>query len=94
MESVANPTYPSLREFFPSALRIERAIFDLFGVKSMESDLQLCPPCIRLAVSLRTSNIDKQFRHPILKPIRRIGGYRHAKDRAVCRLSVAGPMRG
>jgi Ni,Fe-hydrogenase III large subunit/Ni,Fe-hydrogenase III component G len=34
----AKPTYPSLREFFPSALRMERAIFDLFGVKSMEPD--------------------------------------------------------
>jgi Ni,Fe-hydrogenase III large subunit/Ni,Fe-hydrogenase III component G len=38
MEGGANPTYPSLREFFPSALRMERAIFDLFGVKSMEPD--------------------------------------------------------
>lgn len=38
MEAGANPSYPSLREFFPSALRMERAIFDLFGVKSMEPD--------------------------------------------------------
>jgi Ni,Fe-hydrogenase III large subunit/Ni,Fe-hydrogenase III component G len=38
MEGGANPTYPSLREFFPSALRMERAIFDLCGVKSMEPD--------------------------------------------------------
>ncbi len=38
MESGANPTYPSLREFFPSALRMERAIFDLLGIKSMEPD--------------------------------------------------------
>jgi Ni,Fe-hydrogenase III large subunit/Ni,Fe-hydrogenase III component G len=38
MDGGPNPTYPSLREFFPSALRMERAIFDLFGVKSMEPD--------------------------------------------------------
>ncbi len=38
MDGGANPTYPSLREFFPSAVRMERAIFDLFGVKSMEPD--------------------------------------------------------
>ena len=38
MEGGAKPTYPSLREFFPSALRMERAIFDLFGIKSMEPD--------------------------------------------------------
>lgn len=38
MDGGARPTYPSLREFFPSALRMERAIFDLFGVKSMEPD--------------------------------------------------------
>ncbi|HWE84362.1 MAG TPA: NADH-quinone oxidoreductase subunit C [Terracidiphilus sp.] len=38
MEGGAKPTFPSLREFFPSALRMERAIFDLLGVKSMEPD--------------------------------------------------------
>src|SRR5579863_438169 len=38
MEDGANPSYPSLREFFPSALRMERAIFDLLGIKSMEPD--------------------------------------------------------
>ncbi len=38
MEDGAKPAYPSLREFFPSALRMERAISDLFGVKSMEPD--------------------------------------------------------
>ncbi len=38
MEGGAKPIYPSLREVFPSALRMERAIFDLFGVKSMEPD--------------------------------------------------------
>jgi Ni,Fe-hydrogenase III large subunit len=38
IEGGANPTYPSLREFFPSTLRMERAISDLFGVKSMEPD--------------------------------------------------------
>jgi Ni,Fe-hydrogenase III large subunit/Ni,Fe-hydrogenase III component G len=34
----AKPTFPSLQEFFPSALRMERAIFDLLGIKSMEPD--------------------------------------------------------
>lgn len=38
MQAGVNPSYPSLREFFPSALRMERAIFDLFGMKSMEPD--------------------------------------------------------
>jgi Ni,Fe-hydrogenase III large subunit/Ni,Fe-hydrogenase III component G len=38
MESGSKPTYPSLREYFPSALRMERAIFDLLGIKSMEPD--------------------------------------------------------
>jgi len=38
MAAGSNPTYPNLREFFPSALRMERAIFDLFGLKSMEPD--------------------------------------------------------
>lgn len=38
MDDGPNPTYPSLQEFFPSALRMERAIFDLFGLKSMELD--------------------------------------------------------
>jgi len=38
MEGGTKPTYPSLREFFPSALRMERAIFDLLGIKSMEPD--------------------------------------------------------
>jgi Ni,Fe-hydrogenase III large subunit/Ni,Fe-hydrogenase III component G len=38
MEGGTNPSYPSLREFFPSALRMERAIFDLLGIKSMEPD--------------------------------------------------------
>lgn len=38
MEGGTKPTYPSLREFFPSALRMERGIFDLLGIKSMESD--------------------------------------------------------
>ena len=38
MEAGANPSYPSLRELFPSALRMERAIFDLLGIKSMEPD--------------------------------------------------------
>ena len=38
MQPGANPSYPSLCEFFPCALRMERAIFDLLGVKSMEPD--------------------------------------------------------
>ena len=38
MHAGADPTYPSLREFFPSALRMERAIFDLLGIKSVEPD--------------------------------------------------------
>src|SRR5579883_1925472 len=38
MEGGTKPTYPSLREYFPSALRMERAIFDLLGIKSIEPD--------------------------------------------------------
>jgi len=38
MEGGTKPTYPTLREYFPSALRMERAIFDLLGIKSMEPD--------------------------------------------------------
>lgn len=38
IEGRSNPAYPSLLESFPSALRMERAIFDLFGIKSMEPD--------------------------------------------------------
>lgn len=38
MDDGAKPTYPSLREYFPSALRMERAISDLVGIKSMEPD--------------------------------------------------------
>ena len=38
MEGGSKPTYPSVAEFFPSALRMERAIFDLTGVRSMETD--------------------------------------------------------
>jgi len=34
----ANPSYPGLREFFPSTLRMERAISDLLGMKSLEAD--------------------------------------------------------
>ena len=40
MDDGAGPTYPSLREYFPSALRMERAIFDLVGIKSTEPDLR------------------------------------------------------
>ena len=38
MESGGKPTYPSVAEFFPSALRMERAIFDLIGIRSMQAD--------------------------------------------------------
>ena len=38
MEGVANPTYPSLASVFPSALRMERAMYDLLGVASTEPD--------------------------------------------------------
>lgn len=38
MDSGTKPTFPSLREFFPSAVRMERAVFDLLGIKSMEPD--------------------------------------------------------
>jgi Ni,Fe-hydrogenase III large subunit/Ni,Fe-hydrogenase III component G len=38
MDGGTKPTYPSLREYFPSALRMERAIFDLLGIKSLEPD--------------------------------------------------------
>jgi Ni,Fe-hydrogenase III large subunit/Ni,Fe-hydrogenase III component G len=38
MEGGTKPTYPSIREFFPGALRMERAIFDLLGIKGMEPD--------------------------------------------------------
>lgn len=38
MDEHKTPTYPSLAEIFPSALRMERAVFDLVGIKSMEPD--------------------------------------------------------
>lgn len=38
MEGHTRPAYPSLAEIFPSALRMERAIFDLLGIKSIEAD--------------------------------------------------------
>ncbi|MGA9672670.1 MAG: NADH-quinone oxidoreductase subunit C [Terracidiphilus sp.] len=38
MESGGKPTYPNVTEFFPSALRMERAIFDLLGIRSMGAD--------------------------------------------------------
>ena len=38
MESGGKPTYPSVTEFFPSALRMERAIFDLLGIRSLEAE--------------------------------------------------------
>lgn len=38
VEAGANPCYPSLGDIFPSALRMEREVFDLFGVQSMQPD--------------------------------------------------------
>jgi Ni,Fe-hydrogenase III large subunit/Ni,Fe-hydrogenase III component G len=38
MRAGERPTYPSLAEIFPSALNMERAIFDLLGIRSMEPD--------------------------------------------------------
>ena len=38
MDCNISPTYPSLAEIFPCAMRMERAIFDLLGIKSMEAD--------------------------------------------------------
>lgn len=38
MEQGAKPTYPSLAEIFPCALHMERALYDLLGIASMEPD--------------------------------------------------------
>ena len=38
MESSSHPTYPSLGDLFPSALRMERATFDLLGIASSSHD--------------------------------------------------------
>jgi Ni,Fe-hydrogenase III large subunit/Ni,Fe-hydrogenase III component G len=38
MDGGTKPAYPSLREFFPSSVRMERATFDLLGIKSVELD--------------------------------------------------------
>jgi Ni,Fe-hydrogenase III large subunit/Ni,Fe-hydrogenase III component G len=38
MDGGARPVYPSLCEFFPSSLRMERTVFDLLGIRSMEPD--------------------------------------------------------
>lgn len=38
MDGHITPVYPSLAEIFPCALRMERAMFDLLGIKSMEAD--------------------------------------------------------
>ncbi|MFP5234386.1 MAG: NADH-quinone oxidoreductase subunit C [Acidobacteriota bacterium] len=38
MDAHPNPTYPTLSEIFPSALRMERAVFDLLGIRSMAAD--------------------------------------------------------
>lgn len=38
IRDVANPKYPSLAAIFPSALRMERAIYDLLGIASTEPD--------------------------------------------------------
>lgn len=38
MEGTANPVYPSLAAIFPSALRMERAVYDLLGIANTEQD--------------------------------------------------------
>jgi len=38
MKDCKEPTYPSLAEIFPCALHLERAVFDLLGIMSMEPD--------------------------------------------------------
>ncbi|UWZ84420.1 NADH-quinone oxidoreductase subunit C [Occallatibacter riparius] len=38
MHGGAEPLLPSLGEFFPSAVRMERAVFDLLGIRSLEPD--------------------------------------------------------
>jgi Ni,Fe-hydrogenase III large subunit len=38
MDGHTKPTYPTLAEVFPSALRMERAIVDLLGIRSMQAD--------------------------------------------------------
>lgn len=38
MESASKPTYPSLTNLFPCALHMERGIYDLLGIASMEPD--------------------------------------------------------
>lgn len=38
MDSVTQPTYPSLAEIFPCSLHMERAVHDLFGITSIEPD--------------------------------------------------------
>ncbi len=38
MQSDAEPACPTLTEIFPSSLRMERAIFDLVGIRSMQPD--------------------------------------------------------
>ena len=38
VDAAANPSYPSITEIFPSALRMERAIFDLVGLRSSDPD--------------------------------------------------------
>ena len=38
MEGETHPTYPSLADLFPSALRMERATYDLLGIASTATD--------------------------------------------------------
>lgn len=38
MDGHSTPTYPSLAEIFPGSLRMERAVFDLLGIRSMQAD--------------------------------------------------------
>ena len=38
IDSTVNPNYPSIAEIFPSALRMERAVYDLVGIRSSDPD--------------------------------------------------------
>lgn len=38
MHDASNPTYPSIAPLFPAALRMQRGIYDLLGIRSNETD--------------------------------------------------------
>ena len=38
MDGRTKPTYPGLAEIYPAAVRMERAVFDLLGIKSVQPD--------------------------------------------------------